>query len=146
MESQIATGADAQLIMKLYDLRREPVMRQARKWVMFEFNPKTAAEFIEVRQAFGTEPNAWLRQVTSYWEMAASFVLHGAVSAEMFVATNPEIFFIYAKFHGVAEGFRDSMGKPFMHNTAMLIEKSAIAREILQKMIKSMEARHAQNS
>jgi hypothetical protein len=97
MRQGIASSADGELILKLYELRTEAVMRQARAWLNGEFWPAQADEFFEVLRDSGSEKNAWLRQVVSYWEMAASLVLHGALSADLFVDCNPEPFFILAK-------------------------------------------------
>src|ERR1039458_4524897 len=72
------TATDAQLIMQLYDLRREPEMRKARNWWVTTFWPESADDFLKVGWAMGTQENNWLRQVIGYWSMASSFVLHGA--------------------------------------------------------------------
>jgi hypothetical protein len=80
------THADAQLILQLYDLRRETKMRKARNWVATQFWPQSADDYIKVASAVGTPKNAWLRQVTSYWDMVAAFVLHGALNEELFFA------------------------------------------------------------
>ena len=73
-------------------------MREARAWLTGQFFPQTAEEFFAVANARSSQENAWYRQVTSYWEMAAALVLHGALNAELFVDCNNEPFFIYAKF------------------------------------------------
>ncbi len=78
-------------------LRTEAVMRQARAWVTGEFWPKTAEEFLAVLENPADPHNAFLRQVLTYWEMAAAMVLHGAVSAELFVDCNGEGFFLLAQ-------------------------------------------------
>ena len=72
------TAADAQLILHLYELRRETEMRKARSWWAGSFWPETAEDYVKVASAFSIPENAWLRQVISYWDMAASFVLRGA--------------------------------------------------------------------
>ena len=97
MQQGMASSADAELILKLYELRTETVMRQARAWVAGEFWPRSVDEFFEVLYDSGSDRNAWLRQVVTYWEMAASLVLHGALSADLFVDCNSEPFFILAK-------------------------------------------------
>ena len=71
------THHDAELILKLYDLRREPVMREARKFIA-GFSPKSVDDLLAVANTPGTQ-NAYLRQVYGYWEMAAAFVVHGAL-------------------------------------------------------------------
>ena len=64
--SKKAIASDAELILKLYDLRREPEMRKARNWMLMEFWPKNADDFVKVANAMGTQENAWLRQVGGY--------------------------------------------------------------------------------
>ena len=84
----------ADLILKLYDLRREATMRKARDW-FFMFNPTTAEDF--EKTMMDPEVGAYLRMVTSYWDMAASFVVHGAIDAEMFNDTVGEHIGVFAK-------------------------------------------------
>ena len=79
------TPADADLILKLYDLRREAEIRKARNWWLAEFWPDTADDVLKVAQAMGTPGNAWLRQVVGYWELAASLVVHGTVNVTLFL-------------------------------------------------------------
>ncbi len=140
MESQIATFEDATLILKLYDLRREAVLRKARHWLLFEFHPKTAEEFLAIARGSGVEENAYYRQVISYWEMAASLVLHGAVKADLFLDSNGEGLFIYAKFYSFREQLQAKTGRPFMRHTAQLIEKYPTARDMFNAMLKSVQA------
>src|ERR1035437_3177520 len=106
MERMLATPADAEIILRLYELRTEAEMRKARAWVTGEFWPGTAEEFFVVADNPADPHNAWLRQVISYWEMAAAMVLHGAVSAELFVDCNGEGFFLLAKFTPILNGIR----------------------------------------
>src|SRR5215204_3858774 len=84
----------AELIMKLYDLRREETMRKARNW-MFTFNP-TSMEDIE-KTMMDPEVGGYLRMVLSYWDMAATFVNRGAIDAEMFTETVGEHIGVFAK-------------------------------------------------
>ena len=84
---------DADLILKLYDLRREETMRKARDW-MIRFNPESMQDIID---ALMGEHNAYFRQVTSYWEMAAALVNHGAIDEEMFNDANGEHLVVFAK-------------------------------------------------
>lgn len=107
-------ATDAQLILQLYDLRREPEMRKARNWWMTEFWPKNADDFIKVAYAMGTQENNWLRQVGGYWNMAATMVLQGAVHEGLFLrpAVSGEMFFIYAKIHPFVKELREKLGDP----------------------------------
>jgi hypothetical protein len=84
--SKKATAQDAQVVMQLYDLRREAEMRKARLWWTVEFWPANADDFVKVANAFPGQENAWLRQVGGYWDMGASLVLHGAVNEDLFLS------------------------------------------------------------
>ena len=82
MSNSQATPADAELILKLYDLRREPVMREARKYV-FDFAPQSIDDVMAVLGDFSSKENAYMRQVFGYWGMAASLVLRGALNEDL---------------------------------------------------------------
>lgn len=84
---------DANLILKLYDLRREAVMREARAWFL-TFNPQTVQDFIDVMIS---DKSGYYRMVVSYWDMAASFVNHGAIGEQMFNDANGEHVLVYSK-------------------------------------------------
>lgn len=141
MESQIATYHDAELILKLYELRREEVLRKARHWLIFEFNPQTAEELLAFAQGNDTQQHAYFRQVISYWEMAATLVLHGAVKADLFLDSNGEGIFIFAKFNDFREAIQAKTGRPFMRHTAQLIDRYPAARDIFNAILKSIQAR-----
>ena len=99
----------ADLLMKLYELRREPAMREARAWFAAEFNPAT---FEEVQQALRGPLSPQFRMVTSYWDMAASFVLNGAIDEKMFTDANGEHVIVYAKLEPFLAEYRAKMGNP----------------------------------
>lgn len=109
-----ATSTDAELILKLYDLRREPEMRKARNWWITSFSPESAEDALKVGMALGTQENAWLRQVVGYWEMAASFVVHGALSQELFMegSFSGEMFVIFGKIQPFLKELREKMNNP----------------------------------
>lgn len=90
------TTSAASLLLKLYELRTEPTLRQARAWFAFEFHPSTTRDVLTTWLGPGHE-SAPYRMVTSYWDMAASFVSQGAIPADMFNAANTEHFALYAK-------------------------------------------------
>ena len=98
----------AELILKLYDLRREPVMREARNW-FFSFNPES---FEEIQREVMGEHSAYLRMVTTYWDMACSFVNHGAIDAEMFNDATGEQVFVFSKIQPFLEQIRAGNGNP----------------------------------
>lgn len=86
----------AAVVLKLYELRTEPALRDARAWFAFEFHPASARDVLSTWLGPGHE-SAPFRMVTSYWDMAASLVLQGAIPAEMFNAANTEHIVLYAK-------------------------------------------------
>ena len=140
MERMLATPADAEIILGLYELRTEAVMRQARAWMTGEFWPTTADEFFAVALNPADPHNAWLRQVLSYWEMAAAMVLHGAVSAELFVDCNGEGFFLLAKFAPILQAVREKM-PTFLIKTTELVNRFSAAAQRYDAVLKSLEAR-----
>jgi hypothetical protein len=142
MERMLATSADAEVILKLYELRTETVMRQARAWVVGEFWPQTADEFFAVAENPNDPHNAWFRQVASYWEMAAALVLHGAVSAELFVDSNGEGFFLLAKFAPLLDAIREK-NPGFMAKTSELMTRFSAAEQRYEAILKRVEARRA---
>jgi hypothetical protein len=118
----MATAADGELILKLYELRREPRMRQARQWVMHEFNPKTLEELLALQRDFGSDHNQMWRQVIGYWEMAAALVLHGALDRELFLKANGENLFMVAKFGRLNEEYARAAGNEgFMPQMSALV-------------------------
>jgi len=137
---------DANLILKLYDLRREPVMREARNW-FFSFNPTTTAEYMEAMMG---EHSGHLRMVISYWDMAASLVNNGAIDEQMFNDANGEQLFIFAKIEPILEALRQEWNQPdiLKHFEALVRrvpenkEKLAAIRERI-KLIQGMMAERA---
>jgi hypothetical protein len=137
-----ATAHDAALIMKLYDLRREAEMRKARNWLMTEFWPQTADEFIKVVNAFPSQENTWLRQVGGYWDMAASFVVQGALNEELFLqpGCSGEMFFIFAKVYPFLKEFREKTNNPEAFvNIEKVATSSKTARKRLERVSKNIE-------
>lgn len=140
MERMLATPADAEIILKLYELRTEAVLREARAWMTAEFWPKTVEDFFAVAGNPKHPHNAWFRQVTTYWEMAAAMVLHGAVSAELFVDCNGEGFFLLGKFAHILDAIREKT-PGFMKKTSELVSRFSAAGQRYELVLKSMEAR-----
>ena len=91
-----ATYDDVNLILKLYDIRREDKMRAARAWFFANFKPKSMAEFQQLCPP-GSEPNAYARQVSSYWDMAASFITAGVLNDELFFQNSRELLFVWLR-------------------------------------------------
>ena len=140
MERMLATPADAEISLRLYELRTEALMRQARAWITGEFWPATADEYFAVALNPADPHNPWLRQVLTYWEMAAAMVLHGAVSAELFVDCNAEGFFLLAKFSPIIEAIREK-SPGFLIKTSELVTRFSAASQRYEAVAKNLEAR-----
>jgi hypothetical protein len=145
VERMLATPADAEIILRLYELRTEAEMRKARAWMGAEFWPATAEEYFAVAISLDDPHNAWLRQVLSYWEMAAAMVLHGAVSAELFVDSNGEGFFLLAKFAPILEAIR-AQNPTFMIKTTELTSRFSSAAQRYEATLKNVEALRARRA
>lgn len=137
---------DANLILRLYELRREPVMREARNW-FFSFNPQNGNDYMEAMMG---EHSGHLRMVVSYWDMAASLVNNGAIDDQMFNDANGEHVFIFAKIEPILAELRQQWGQPDMlkHFETLVRripeneQKLAAIRERI-KMIQGMMAERA---
>ena len=90
------TYDEVNLLLRLYELRREEKMREARQWFFSKFKCKTMEEFMKVCPP-GSAENAHFRQFTSYWEMAASFVNTGVLNSELFFANCREMLFCWVR-------------------------------------------------
>jgi hypothetical protein len=129
------TAADAELIIKLYDLRREAEIRKARNWWLVTFWPESIEDFMKIAGALGTQENNWLRQVGGYWSMVASLTLSGAINQELVLdpSFSGEMFFIFAKIKPFLGDLREKMKNPRMFaNIEKLITGSKQGREWLK--------------
>ena len=136
------TAEDAKIIMRLYDLRREPEMRKARGWFA-NFVPRSADDVVQVINGAPPQENAWFRQVSSYWDMAASFVLRGALNEELFVDNSGEMFFVLGKVYPFLKEIRAKTNTPYLQRVEKVATRTKEARERLQMMVKRAEARRA---
>ena len=138
---------DADLILKLYDLRSEAFMREARNW-FFTFNPTNVQDIMEVMLS---EHSGHYRMVISYWEMAAAMVNKGAIDEELFNESNGEHIFVYMKIQPLLEDLRAAFGSPdFLKNLESLIKRMpnhetqiAGLRERMKKFAELREERAA---
>ncbi len=114
---------DAELLLRLYELRREEKLRQARDWFIREFQAESMEEFYK-RFPYGTKENDYFRMTLSYWEMAASIVSHGLVQEELFFENNPELWSVWTKVRHLAPQSRQTLKNPYIyHNLEKLAEK-----------------------
>jgi hypothetical protein len=136
---------DADLILKLYDLRRETVMREARNW-LFTFNPTSIQEVMETMMG---EHSGHFRMVISYWDMACAMVTNGAIDEELFNQTNGEHVFVYMKIEPVLEDIRKMFdNQEFLKNLETVVKRIPDIETKLpamrERMAKFAEIRAAQ--
>src|SRR5881398_99138 len=120
---------DADLILKLSDLRRETVMREAQNW-LFTFNPPGIQDVMEVMMG---EHSGYMRMVLSYWDMACAMVVNGAIDEELFNQTNGEHMVVYMKIEPVLQELRTMFDNP----------EFAKSLETVVKRMPNIEARMA---
>ena len=138
---------DAELILKLYDLRREKTMREARNW-FFMFNPQSPKDFADV---LTSDKSGLYRMVVSYWDMACSFVNNGAIDAQMFNDANGEHIFVYAKMEPFLEALRAETGNPeYLAHLEKVVKaipnyetRIVAVRERIQKIVELSQQRAA---
>ena len=136
----------ADLIMKLYDLRREELMRKAREWYMKEFHPQNAEDVVS---ALRGDHSAYFRMVTSYWEMAASFVNNGAIDWKMFMEANPgEPVNVFVKLYPCLEELRSMLASKYDDSQAFqhlerVVMKLPNAKEQLAERVEQFKQARA---
>ena len=119
----------ANLILKLYELRREPTMREARAWYVRGFNPGSVEDIVS---ALSGPNSAYFRMVTTYWDMAASLVLNGAIDKQMFSDANGEHLVVFAKVEPYLGEYRTRLGNPaYLGSIERLVLKMPNAKERL---------------
>jgi hypothetical protein len=124
------TYDDVNLILRLYDLRREERMRQAREWFASKFHYKTFEELMQAAPV-GSPDNASYRMVTSYWEMVASFITGGVLRKEIFFESQRELLFVYTRIAPLLPAVRETFKDP---NAFKNIE--TVARDYIEWMNK----------
>ena len=117
---------EADLILKLYELRREETMRKARDWYFREFQPESIAD---VNNARFSEHSGHLRMIMTYWDMAAALVNHGAISIDLFTDTNGEHLSAFSKLEPLLEEMRAAYGPQFLVNLEKLVDATPDGRK-----------------
>ena len=143
----MATAQDAELILKLYELRRDETLRKARNYMFFEFFPQSAGD---VKALFGNpdfaQQNAYFRQASTYWDMAAALVNFGTIDKELFFNTNGEFFAIWAKIGDFVPELRETFGPQYMVNLEKLVAShpnGAQRTEMMKARFKGMAEQRA---
>jgi len=139
-----ATYEDANLLLRLYDLRREDKLRQARDWFGKNFHANTLEEFQKLCP-IGSQEDAYFRMVSSYWDMAASFVTTGIMQAELFNQNSRELLFVWERIRDILPAWREMMKNPniarnveTVANTMIEEEKKAGSYEAFRNMVRSV--------
>ncbi|HEV3277066.1 MAG TPA: hypothetical protein VG860_09635 [Terriglobia bacterium] len=116
---------DAELLLRLYDLRREEKLRRAREWFLGKFRARNAEEFDRACPP-GSEENAYFRMTVSYWNMAASVVNHGLIQEQFFFENNAELWTVWEKIKVLAPATRERLKNPYAYEH---LEKLALKYE-----------------
>ncbi len=130
---------DALAILKLYEIRSEPLMRQARAWFMSEFNPQSGLEILGLLQS-GEKPSAFYRMVSSHWEVASALVNKGGIDEKMFLEANTEHLVVFAKLQPFLNEIRETIGEPdYLSQLERLAMKSANVEKKLENRRRLIE-------
>ena len=114
---------EANLILKLYELRREEVMRKARDWFIW-FNPGSMQDILDT---FMSDKSAYYRMVVSYWEMAASFVANGILNRELFYrSNNMELLVVWEKIRRFVPEQRAAIKDPLRYKQIEEVAKGFV--------------------
>jgi hypothetical protein len=131
---------DVNIILRLYELRREETMRQARDWFVTDFNPESTQDLLAMMVS--VEHNAAYRMVTSYWDMAAAFVNHGTIDEQLFNDIHFEHIAVYAKIQPFLAEFRALTHAPYyLTHLEQLIGRMPDVDERLATMRRYMKRR-----
>jgi len=121
---------DAEIILKLYELRREATMREARNSIIAKFWPKSYEDFIAITD-MQHPMNAAFRQTSSYWEMAYGFAKHGVVNPDLLMESSGEGLFLFAKVRPYLERWRKEASPTAFSNTEWICNNSQVAKQRL---------------
>ncbi|SPF45790.1 conserved hypothetical protein [Candidatus Sulfopaludibacter sp. SbA4] len=120
MPTTQATYDDANLILRLYELRRDEKLRQAREWFAANVKVKTMEELMQLAPP-GSQENAYARMVATYWEMAASLVTSGVLNQDLFFQSNGECLFVWERLRGVVPGLRAFTKNPHAYHNLEIV-------------------------
>ena len=121
-EKSVPTHHDAQLVLKLYELRREERLRAARDWYRTKFFPQSFEDVRTVLSPANPDNASW-RMVTSYWEMAASFVSHGVLDAELLLESGTEMLLVWSRLEDFIPKLRQEYGARVLVNVEKTIAR-----------------------
>ncbi len=120
-----ATYDDANLVLRLFELRREEKMRKAREWFAANFAPSSLEEAQKIAP-MGSQENAYLRMVTSYWDMACSFVTSGILNQELFFQSGGEMIYVWERMREIVPSLRSAFQNPQMYRNLETVANAYI--------------------
>jgi len=123
-----ATYDDANLLLRLYELRREEKLRAARDWFAKNFHASTLEEMQKLCP-IGSQENAYFRMVTSYWEMAASFVTGRVLHQELFAQSSRELLFVWTRISDIIPTWREAFKNPDIGKNMETVADAMIEEE-----------------
>ena len=123
---------DADLVIKLYELRREPVMRAARTAIITKFLPRSFEDVAAVTTSRDHELNAAYRQVNTYWEMVYSFARHGVVEPEFLLESNGEGLILFARVEPYLEQIRTAGSPRAYRNAEWVATHTELGRQMME--------------
>jgi len=137
-------ATDALVVIELYKIRTEPLMRDARAWFVSEFSPESGRDIVRLMLS-GQKESAYYRMVASYWESAASLVNNGGVDERMFLEANSEHLVVFAKLQPHISEIRETIGEPdyLMHLERLVSKVSNFEkkldnrRQLLERWLKA---------
>ena len=130
---------DVLAVLKLYEIRSEERMREARRWFFSEFRPETGKDIVRLLLG-GPEQSAFYRMVTSHWEVAASFVNNGGIDEKLFLDSNTEHMVVFAKLQPFLAEVRELTGEPdYLSHLERLVMRAPNAEKKLENRRKLLE-------
>lgn len=131
---------DSLVILKLYEIRGEALMREARRWFFSEFNPKSGIEIVQLLRS-GEKGSAFYRMVASHWEVAASLVNNGGVDEKLFLDANSEHIVVFAKLQPFVAEIRETIGEPdYLAHLERLVLKAPNIEKKLENRRRLLES------
>jgi hypothetical protein len=110
-EDMGATHEQVNLMLHLYELRREEKLREAREWVSQNFHPKSLEDAMRLTPP-GSKENAYMRMVMGYWEMVASIANRGLVDEELFFENSGEQWGVWEAVKDLVPTWREMFANP----------------------------------
>jgi hypothetical protein len=143
MADRTPTGDDVQSILKLYELRREQKLRLARDWFITRFFPQSFDDIKAITPVQNPD-NVYFRMVTSYWDMASSFVNHGAIHEALFLESAGEMFLVWAKLEPFITRVREELQMPrLLVNVEKLVHRAPGGMERIRAVQERLAKQYA---